>query len=151
MYYDTTLQQAFARGLKAHPDDLPTTCKLTFINGRYLQSEYSGTFYSKAQNLGRELIKAYDKVLENYDVLLMPTVPKKAPTFPPANSSLEGKGKRKDPLTWTSSSLWKCTRSRDTCSSGSRPHPFSSLLLPHPLVKERVRQHSLHLLWSTSE
>ena len=98
MYYDTTLQQAFARSLKTHPNDLPTTCKLTFINGRYLQSEYNGTFYSKAQNLGRELCKAYDKVLEDYDVLLMPTVPKKAPTFPPANPSLEGKGKRKEAL-----------------------------------------------------
>ena len=91
MYYDTTLQEAYARGLKANPNDLPTTCKLTFMNGRYLLSEYNGTFYSKAQNLGRELSKAYDQVLEDYDVLLMPTIPKKAPTFPPANPSLEGK------------------------------------------------------------
>ena len=91
MYYDTTLQEARARGLKARPNDLPTTCKLTFMNGRYLLSEYNGTFYSKAQNLGRELSKAYDQAFEDYDVLLMPTIPKKAPTFPPANPSLEGK------------------------------------------------------------
>ena len=91
MYYDTTLQEACARGLKARLNDLPTTCKFTFMSGRYLQSEYNGTFYSKAQNLGRELSKAYDQVLENYDVLLMPTTPKKAPTFPSVNPSLEGK------------------------------------------------------------
>lgn len=91
MYYDTTLQEAFARGLKSRPNDLPTTCKLTFMNGRYLLSEYNGTFYSKAQNLGRELSKTYDQVLEDYDVLLMPTIPKKAPTFPSANPSLEGR------------------------------------------------------------
>jgi len=90
MYYDTTLQEACARGLKTRPNDLPATCKLTFMNGRYLLSEYNGTFYSKAQNLGRELSKAYDQVFEHYDVLLMPTIPKKAPTFPPANPSLEG-------------------------------------------------------------
>lgn len=92
MYYDTTLQEAFARGLKAHPNDLPITLKQTFMLGRYLQSEYNGTFYSKSQNLGRELCKAYDKILEDYDALLMPTIPKKAPTFPPANPSLEGRG-----------------------------------------------------------
>ena len=90
MYYDTTLQEAFARGLKAHPNDLPSTCKLFFMLGRYLLSEYNGTFYSKAQNLRRELCKAYDKVLEDYDVLLMPTIPKKAPSFPSATPSLEG-------------------------------------------------------------
>ena len=92
MYYDTTLQKAFARGLKGRPNDLPTTCKLTFIkSGRYLLSEYNGSFYSKAQNFGRELSKAYDQVLVDYDVLLMPTTPKKAPTFPSANPSLEGR------------------------------------------------------------
>lgn len=98
MYYDTTLQEACARGLKAHPNDLPATCKLTFMNGRYLLSEYNGTFYSKAQNLGRELSKAYDQVLEDYDVLLMPTIPKKAPTFPTANPSLEGKRRCLSPV-----------------------------------------------------
>ena len=98
MYYDTTLQEAWARGLKAHPNDLPVTCKLTFMNGRYLLSEYNGTFYSKAQNLGRELSKAYNQVLEDYDVLLMPTIPKKAPTFPTTNPSLEGKRRCLSPV-----------------------------------------------------
>ncbi|KAL9967996.1 hypothetical protein ACROYT_G026320 [Oculina patagonica] len=102
MYYDTTLQEAFARGLKSHPNDLSSTCKLSCLLGRYLLSEYNGTFYSKAQNLGRELCKAYDKVFEDYDVLLMPTIPKKAPTFPPANPSLEeylGKASSNNPNT----------------------------------------------------
>lgn len=90
MYYDTTLQKAFARGVKAHLNDLPNTWKLTFMLGRYLQSEYNGVFYSKSQNLVRELCKAYDKILEDFDVLLMPTAPKKARTFPSPDSSLEG-------------------------------------------------------------
>ena len=96
MYYDTTLQQAFARGLKTRPNDLSSTCKLSSKLGRYLLSEYNGTFYSKAQNLGRELCKAYDKVFEDYGVLLMPTVPKKASTFPPANPSLEGRDRERE-------------------------------------------------------
>ena len=89
MYYDTTLQKAFARGVKAHLNDLPNTWKLTFMLGRYLQSEYNGVFYSKSQNLVRELCKAYDKILEDFDVLLMPTAPKKARTFPSPDSALD--------------------------------------------------------------
>lgn len=91
MYYDTTFQEAFARGLKTHPNELPAAGKQAFLLGRYLQTEYNGVFYSKAQNLGRTLCKAYDEVFEDYDVLLMPTVPKKADTFPPPNVLLDGK------------------------------------------------------------
>ena len=96
MYYDTTLQEAFARGLKAHPNHLPTTLKQTFMLGRYLLSEYNGVFYSKSQNLGRELCRAYDKVFEEYDVLLMPTVPMKAATFPSSEASLQGRVTQKN-------------------------------------------------------
>jgi len=78
MYYDTVLLQAFARGLKTHMNDLPVTCKQSLLLGRYLLSEYNGHFYSKSQNLARELTSAYDKALQEYDVLLMPTVPRKA-------------------------------------------------------------------------
>ena len=91
MYYDTSLQEAFARSLRTHSKDLPDTCKTTFLLGRYLQTDYNGIFYSKAQNLRRTLSKAYDEALEDCDVLLMPTIPKKAPTFPSPNASLEGR------------------------------------------------------------
>ena len=91
MYYDTSLQEACARGLKTHAHDLPRNSRKMFMLGRYLLSEYNGVFYSKSQNLARELSKAYDKVLQEYDVLLMPTIPKKAVTFPSPDSSLEGK------------------------------------------------------------
>lgn len=92
MYYDTVLQQAFSRGLRTHVNDLPVTCKKTFLLGRYLLSEYNGYFYSKSQNLARELCKAYDRALQDYDVLLMPTVQRKAQSLPPANLSMKGKG-----------------------------------------------------------
>ncbi|KAL9961243.1 hypothetical protein ACROYT_G030152 [Oculina patagonica] len=88
MYYDTVLKQAFARGLRTHANDLPVTCKQSILLGRYLLSEYNGYFYSKSQNLARELCKAYDRALQNYDVLLMPTVPRKAQALPLANMSL---------------------------------------------------------------
>ena len=90
MHYDTVLQQAFARGLRTHANDLPVTCKQSLLLGRYLLSEYSGYFYSKSHNLARELCKAYDRALEDYDVLLMPAVPRKAQALPLANLSMRG-------------------------------------------------------------
>ncbi|KAL9961246.1 hypothetical protein ACROYT_G030155 [Oculina patagonica] len=88
MYYDTVLQQAFARGLRTHGNDLPVTCKQSLLLGRYLLSEYNGYFYSKSQNLARGLCKAYDRALQDYEVLLMPTVPRKAQALPLANMSM---------------------------------------------------------------
>ena len=95
MYYDTVLQQAFAHGHKTRMNDLPVTCKQTFLLGRYLLSEYNGHFYSKSQNRARELSSAYDRALQEHDILLMPTVPRKAQPLPSANLSMEGQCKDK--------------------------------------------------------
>jgi amidase len=59
--------------------------------GRYLQKKYHGRFYAKAQNLSRVLKAAYDAALENYDVLVMPTIPFKARPLPPADATIEEK------------------------------------------------------------
>ena len=91
MYYDTTLQEAVFRGLKCHSNELSRTTKFVRLIAKYLHEEYNGVFYGKAQNLGRVLCKAYDKALETYDVLILPTIPKKAPVFPQENPSLKGK------------------------------------------------------------
>ena len=69
---------------------MPNTAKLTYLLGKYLQQEYYGIFYSKCQNLARELRKAYDDALKKYDVIIMPTIPLKAPKIPSADLSLEG-------------------------------------------------------------
>ena len=90
MYYDTTLQEAFSRGLKCHSNDLSKSCKLVRLIAKYLHEDYNSVFYGKAQNLGRELCKAYDAALEKYDVLILPTIPKKAPVFPQENPPIEG-------------------------------------------------------------
>ena len=91
MYYDTTLQEAVSRGLKCHSNDLSKTCKFIRLIAKYLHEDYNSIFYGKAQNLGRVLCKAYDEALEKYDVLILPTIPKKAPVFPQENPPLEGK------------------------------------------------------------
>ena len=90
MYYDTTLQEALSRGLKCHSNDLSKSVKFVRLISKYLQEEYNNIFYGKAQNLGRVLCKAYDEALQKYDVLILPTLPKKAPVFPQENPPLEG-------------------------------------------------------------
>ena len=52
------------------------------LTGSYLEKHYGNKFYGKAQNATIILRQAYDNVLEKYDVLVMPTVPSKAPKLP---------------------------------------------------------------------
>ena len=90
MYHDTTLQEAFSRGLKCHSNELSKTAKFVSLTAKYLHEDYNSIFYGKAQNLARVLCKAYDEALQKYDVLILPTIPKKAPVFPQENPPLEG-------------------------------------------------------------
>jgi amidase len=49
-------------------------------------TRYRGHYYAKAQNLVRRLRRAYDDALEDYDLLLMPTLPIVATPLPDANA-----------------------------------------------------------------
>ena len=88
-YYTTSLQQAFARGWTARPDDVSETVKLVLLLGEYMHREYHNRYHAKAQNLRVLLRDAYDAVLRKYDVLVMPTIPFPATRIPPANASRE--------------------------------------------------------------
>ena len=90
MYFDTTLQEALSRGLKCRSNDLSKSVKFVRLITKYLQEDYNNIFYGKAQNLGRVLCKAYDEALQKYDVLILPTLPKKASVFPKENPPLDG-------------------------------------------------------------
>lgn len=74
-FYNTSAGEALARGLRSRPHDLPATAKMALLAGEYMQRKYFGRYYWKAQNM-RHLVKdAYDKALQTYDVLAMPTTP----------------------------------------------------------------------------
>lgn len=88
-HYSTSLLDAYARGRITRADDLSETVKLTMLLGRYMQERYHGRYYAKAQNLARKLAAAYDRVLEDVDVLLMPTLPMKATPIPPPDAPRE--------------------------------------------------------------
>jgi amidase len=88
-YYATGLLDAFARGLRTHPDDLSESAKMFSMLGMYMRERYHGHYYAKAQNLARSLKAAYDAVLRDHDLLVMPTMGIKAPLLPAPGCSLE--------------------------------------------------------------
>nr|MDQ6899396.1 amidase family protein [Candidatus Dormibacteraeota bacterium] len=57
--------------------------------GQYMQDNYHGRYYAKAQNLARDLGAAYDQALSELDLLVMPTLPLKATKIPAQDASRE--------------------------------------------------------------
>ncbi|MEI5676939.1 MULTISPECIES: amidase [unclassified Mesorhizobium] len=85
--YVTSLLDAHSNW-RARADELSKTLKISMFVGEYMQSYYRGRFYAKAQNLSRLLRATYDEAFKSYDLLLMPTVPMKAPPLPPSDAPL---------------------------------------------------------------
>ncbi len=85
--YVTSLLSAHA-AWRERADELSPSLKISMLVGHYFTKHHRGHFYGKARNLSRKLTAAYDAVLENYDLLLMPTLPMKATPLPPADAPL---------------------------------------------------------------
>lgn len=77
-YYDTHYVDFYGSARRARANDLPANVKLIIVQGHYLADRYHGHYYAKAQNLRRVLAEAYDNILEDVDLLLMPTAPRTA-------------------------------------------------------------------------
>lgn len=88
-YYTTSLQEAFARGWTARPDDVSETVKLVLMLGEYMHRHYHNRYHAKAQNLRVLLRQAYDKVLADFDLMVMPTIPFPATRIPAADAPRE--------------------------------------------------------------
>jgi len=73
---------------RSRADELSEALKLSMFVGEYMQKYYHGHYYAKAQNLSRLLRAAYDKSLQEYDLLLMPTLPITAQPIPPPDAPL---------------------------------------------------------------
>jgi amidase len=78
----------FHAGWRNRADELSDSLKLTMLLGYHMISNYRGHYYAKAQNLARQLGAAYDQVLADYDLLLMPTLPIKATELPDDNAPI---------------------------------------------------------------
>jgi amidase len=86
--YSTSLMD-FHRGWRRQADSLSETTKMFLLFGTYINNTFGPRYYGKAVNISRRLTAAYDKALETYDLLLLPTTPMKATPLPPANASRE--------------------------------------------------------------
>ena len=69
-------------------DDLSDSLKISMMVGQYFITHYRGRFYAKAQNLARRIRGSYDKAVDTYDLVLMPTRKVKATALPPAEAPL---------------------------------------------------------------
>lgn len=74
-YYTTSLLDVYGRGLQTRAQDLSETVKMVMLLGEYLHRNYGGRHYAKGQNLAYTLRSAYDRALQDVDVLVMPTLP----------------------------------------------------------------------------
>jgi amidase len=82
--YATGLVDAFGAGRRDCGERLSETVKLTVLAGRWMAEAHHGRHYAKAQNLSRVAAAAYDAVLADHDLLVMPTLPLKATPIPAA-------------------------------------------------------------------
>ena len=88
-HYTTSLLDFYGRSRRARANDLSETVKLVVLLGQYMQDNYHGRYYAKAQNLARALTAAYDAALGECELLVMPTLPLKATKLPAADASRE--------------------------------------------------------------
>ncbi|EIE51444.1 amidase [Salipiger aestuarii] len=79
----------FHRGWRNRADELSETLKLGMLFAQYAEDRHGKRYYGKAHNIVKTLRAAYDRVLADYDAILMPTVPMTATPIPGPDASRE--------------------------------------------------------------
>ena len=77
------------RNWRNRANEMSETTKLFTMLGTYINKNHGSRYYGKAMNITRILTAEYDKVLKEYDLLLMPTTAVKAQQLPKPNASRE--------------------------------------------------------------
>ena len=81
-YYPSSLISIFGRLKQSHAREFSPNLKLNLLQGYYLQRNYGGRLYAKAQNVRPTFVAQYDRVFaDGVDVLAMPTIPLTAPLW----------------------------------------------------------------------
>jgi amidase len=76
-------------GWQSRASELSETTKYITTLGVYIKKNFGTRYYGKAINVTRRLTEAYDAVLKECDVLLMPTLPMKPTPLPAADAPRE--------------------------------------------------------------
>lgn len=77
-YFNTRLMSAMSRAIVTNGGDFSATAKMGVVVAHYMRERYQGVFYGRAQNQARVLTAAYNKILAEADLVLMPTTPQTA-------------------------------------------------------------------------
>ena len=85
--YTTSLLSHHANW-RSRANELSASLKVSMFVGEYMLKHYRGQYYAKAQNLSRQLCQAYDDAMQQFDLLLMPTLPMKATPLPPPDAPI---------------------------------------------------------------
>lgn len=85
--YDVSLLDKQA-GWRDQADALSPSLKLCMFVGQFGLERYNGRYYAKAQNIARLARAGYEKALDAYDLLDMPTVPIIAQPLPEPGCSI---------------------------------------------------------------
>jgi amidase len=80
--YDPEQMAYFARHRIEHADQLSESVKLVALCGHHGLTGLGGASYGKARNLVAKAVEAYDTALDDFDVLVMPTLPYVATELP---------------------------------------------------------------------
>jgi amidase len=80
-YYPTSLISIFGRLKQSHAREFSPNLKLNLLQGHYLQQQYGGRLYAKAQNVRPTFVAQYDRLFASADLLAMPTIPLTAPRW----------------------------------------------------------------------
>ncbi len=86
--YDPELVAHYHRCRLERGAELSKTVKLVAMSGRHTIESTGGSYYAMAQNLALEIGAAYDSVLSEFDVLVMPTLPYTARAIPDQDCDL---------------------------------------------------------------
>ena len=82
-YYPASMIAAVNKLWFHQADLLAPRTKLSYIAAEFSRRNWYGRVYAKAQNVRPALVRAYDSVLAEADILVMPTCVLKAPKYEP--------------------------------------------------------------------
>lgn len=81
-YYDTSLMEACGASRQGDRDRFSPAKKSVLIAARYLRERHHGRYYAISQNLRGPMRAGYERALDRFDVLALPTVPFRATPVP---------------------------------------------------------------------
>ncbi|ABM10653.1 amidase [Paenarthrobacter aurescens] len=88
-HYDPQLIEYYGRKWRSDPSMFSETVKLVILAGRHALATQHGRHYAMARNLAPRLAAAYDDALDQYDVLVMPTLTTRAPVLAAPDGPVE--------------------------------------------------------------